>query len=551
MNRTIPIAVILACVCAFLLSVGEANSLAGDAAAVSSADSNETGDIGILTPPAPATPRINGPKVFGVRPGSPFLYTIPVSGERPIVYSADQLPAGLSLDTATGEVTGNAPAAGRYTVTLRARNKVGEADKSLIIIAGDQICLTPPMGWNSWNCWGGSVSQDKVLSSAAAMVEKGLSQHGWSYINIDDGWQGVRGGEFNAIQPNRKFADIKALADRIHAMGLRFGIYSTPWSGTYAGHIGSSCNNEDGTYDWIAAGKHNDDMTYSGKSGDFHTNGKFPFLTQDARQWAAWGVDYLKYDWHPIDIPAVQAMNEALRGSGRDIVYSLSNGASFESAPDYARLSNLWRTSGDITDHWKSMIGEVTAAEKWGQFCGPGHYNDPDMLVVGRVGWGNPQPTRLTHNEQYTHISFWCLFNAPLLIGCDLAQLDDFTLNLLTNDEVLALDQDSLAVQAHMVSHLIYKSTTADRETEVWAKPLDDGSLAVGLFNLGPESAACSIGWADLGLKGPHLVRDLWRQKDLGKFDGVFDSNVPSHGVTLVRIASPEHPAASPPAESR
>ena len=235
------------------------------------------GDIGILTPPPPATPRINGPKVFGVRPDSPFLYTIPVSGERPIAYSADHLPAGLSVDAATGQITGKAPDAGRYTVTLRARNKLGEVDKPFEIVVGDQVCLTPPMGWNSWNCWGGSVSQDKVLSSATAMVEKGLSQHGWSYVNIDDGWQGVRGGEFKAIQPNKKFPDIKALADKIHAMGLRFGIYSTPWYGTYAGHIGSSCNNEEGTYDWVESGKHDDVFTYSGRSSDHFTNGNTLF----------------------------------------------------------------------------------------------------------------------------------------------------------------------------------------------------------------------------------------------------------------------------------
>src|SRR5512142_471199 len=162
----------------------------------------------ILTPPAPATPRINGPGVFGVRPGAPFLYAIPATGRRPMTFAVEGLPGGLAVDATTGRITGSLAQPGDYPVTLRAQNALGAATRRFRIVAGDRIALTPPMGWSSWNCWGDAVSQEKVLSSARAMVERGLRDHGWTYINIDDGWQGPRGGEFNAIQPNRKFSQM-------------------------------------------------------------------------------------------------------------------------------------------------------------------------------------------------------------------------------------------------------------------------------------------------------------------------------------------------------
>ncbi|HWA87096.1 MAG TPA: putative Ig domain-containing protein, partial [Opitutus sp.] len=212
----------------------------------------------ILTPPTPATPRINGPGIFGVRPGAPFLYTIPATGRRPLMFAVDALPDGLAVNTTTGRITGRLSTAGTYAVTLHAKSALGEAQKKFRIVVGDRIALTPPMGWSSWNCWGDAVSQEKVLSSARAMAAKGLRDHGWTYINIDDGWQGPRGGEFNAIQPNKKFPDMRALGDELHALGLKFGLYSSPWRGTYAGYPGGSSDNADGTYPWVAAGDVNE-----------------------------------------------------------------------------------------------------------------------------------------------------------------------------------------------------------------------------------------------------------------------------------------------------
>ena len=222
-------------------------------------------------------------------------------------------------------------------------------------------------------------------------------------------------------------------------------------------------------------------------------------------------------------------MREALDKVHRDIVYSLCQygmGDVWQWGADVG--GNSWRTTGDIRDTWSSMakIGFAQAGHE--QYAGPGHWNDPDMLVVGMVGWGNLHPTKLTPNEQYTHISLWCLLSAPLLIGCDMAQLDDFTLNLLTNDEVLEVNQDPLGKQARRVAQT--------DNLEVWAKEMENGSLAVGLFNRGEVESKVAANWSDLRLTGKQIVRDLWRQKDLGEFDAQFATNVARHGAVLVRL---------------
>ncbi|HEY2148708.1 MAG TPA: putative Ig domain-containing protein, partial [Pirellulales bacterium] len=206
------------------------------------ADSPNTAAV-IRTPKPPAAPRINGPRVYGERPGRPFLFTIPVTGERPIVYSADGLPEGLSLDGKTGRITGSVARPGEYRVSLAASNSIGRHTERLVIKIGEQICLTPPMGWNSWNCFGAKVDQQKMAAQADAMASSGLVQHGWTYINIDDAWQGRRGGPDHVLQPNEKFPDIKRLCDDIHALGLKAGIYSTPWVTSYARYAGGSAEN--------------------------------------------------------------------------------------------------------------------------------------------------------------------------------------------------------------------------------------------------------------------------------------------------------------------
>lgn len=480
----------------------------------------------ILTPPAPKTPRINGPSVYGVRPGSPFQYLIPATGERPMSYGVDGLPDGLMIDAHTGIIRGALPEPGEYVVTLRAKNALGAAEKQLRIRCGDTIALTPPMGWNSWNCWGSSVSAEKVLRSAKALVDSGLAQHGWTYINIDDGWQGARSGPNQALVGNEKFLDMKGLCDQVHALGLKIGIYSTPWISSYANFAGGSSDDPKGA--WSRSLDHE-------KSKRF---GRTSFAQADAKQWGAWGIDYLKYDWHPIDVPHVEEMSKALRASGRDIIFSLSNSAPFEHAADWARLANCWRTTGDIwdywdqTDHdWRFGVSEIAFnQDRWARFGGPGHWNDPDMLVVGQVGWGpNLHATHLSPDQQYAHISMWCLLSAPLLIGCDLEQLDEFTRNLLTNDEVLALQYDANGQQAVRVATI--------GAVDVYLKQLADGGRAIGFFNRGKTPSKFTFNKLNrLNFVGEWTVRDLWRQTDLGTTKGSLDLDVPAEGVVLLKL---------------
>jgi alpha-galactosidase len=482
----------------------------------------------ILTPPTPPTPAIHGPKIFGVHPGSPFLYSIPATGDRPMTFAATHLPTGLKLDKTTGRITGTLNQRGDFPVTLIAKNHLGKAQRPFTIRVSDEIGLTPAMGWNSWNIWATGINQERVLAAAHAMVDSGLAQHGFSYINLDDGWQGTRGGPLNALQPNPAiFPDMKRLADQVHDLGLKIGIYHTPWVTSYGGRTGGSSDDPTGAWDRAT-------MNTGPKNKKQYpfAIGKYHFNRQDAQQFAAWGMDYLKFDWAPIEAPETREEQEALRATHRDILFSLSNNATNTLLGNIAEVSpyaNSWRISNDINDKWSTIQRNGFHKDAWAPFARPGHFNDPDMLVVGVVGLGKPpHPTLLTPDEQYSHISLWCLSASPLLLGNDLTQLDAFTKSLLTNDEVLDLDQDTLGKQATDVAH----SDTLP----VYAKPLEDGTWAVGLFNLTDAPATVTLHLSDLGLKGPQTVRDLWRQKDIGQRTGEFSAPVNPHGVVLIRL---------------
>lgn len=492
----------------------------------------------ILTPKAPDTPRINGPRIYGATPGADFLFRIPASGVRPMTFSAEGLPKGLSLDKETGIITGSVKKAGEYAVTLKAKNSLGENERIFRIVIGNKIALTPPLGWNSWNCWGNSVDQEKVMSSAQAILDKGLADYGWSFVNIDDGWQGLRGGKFNAIQPNKKFPDIKALVDFLHSNGLKAGIYSGPWVITYAGHIGTGCENPEGKYWWVEQGKTNEnDRMEKDPEGkitrkDLRYFGEYSFAKQDAAQLAEWGFDYLKYDWYLCDRWHLNDMGNALRATGRDIIYSFSNSAKLSMGPDLAKEAQCWRTTGDIRDEWKNMseIG-FKGQDQWAAYKRPGNWPDADMLVVGKVGWGpKTHSSRLTADEQYTHITLWSILASPLLIGCDIANMDDFTLSLLCNNEVIDVNQDPLGYQASRIY--------GDDNYATYLKPLEDGSVAIAMFNLSDKPRKIGFDCYSLGLLGNQTIRDLWRQKDIAAVGckDRWETEVASHGVVFVKV---------------
>lgn len=469
----------------------------------------------LLTPPAPPTPRINGPRVIGARPGNPFLFCVPVTGERPMKVTTMGLPKGLGLDPATGIITGTTPAAGTYEVTLTATNARGRATRELSIVAGNILALTPPMGWNSWNCFASKVTREDILRQANAMATSGLRDHGYAYINIDDFWMPknedtdptLHGPERDAngrINSNARFPDMPGLTASIHKLGLKAGIYSSPGPKTCGGCI-SSWQHE----------------------------------KQDAERFAEWGFDYLKYDWCSYNQVVsgnyedkayakkpYMVMGEHLRKQKRDIVFSMCQYGMAKVWEWGSEVGgNTWRTTNDIGDSWNSMstIGFSQAGHE--PFVKPGCWNDPDMMIAGWV-WG--RFTNLSDDEQYTHVTLWSLQAAPLLLGCDLTHVDEFTMNLLGNDEVIEVNQDPLGRMAGRIA------TRGD--TQVWAKPMSDGSMAVGLFNLGDETVPVSITWNELKLTGTQQVRDLWRQKNIGTQADGFSVDIPRHGVMLIRL---------------
>ena len=461
----------------------------------------------ILTPPAPQTPRYNGPLVFGVRPGSPVVFRLAFSGEKPMKYSVEGLPEGVVLDADKGVLSGSCAVKGDYPLIFTATNAKGTARAEFTLKVGDQIALTPPMGWNSWNCWGLSVSQEKVMASAAAFINAGLADYGYSYINIDDAWEADERTPDGRIEANEKFPDMKGLGDWLHSNGLKFGIYSGPGDRTCGGYIASLGHEK-----------------------------------QDAEVWASWGVDYLKYDWCSYSkvfeasrdkseaayIRPYLKMQQFLREQPRDIFYSLCQygwGRVWEWGAFID--ANSWRTSGDISDTWESIstIGFDLQRELY-PYAGPGHWNDPDMLVVGKVGWSsNLRDSRLTPDEQYTHISLWSLLAANMLIGCPVDQIDEFTFNLLCNNEVNAVNQDILGHQA--------RQDVVEGGLQIWSRDLYDGGRAVGLFNVGDKVMPVNLREAlgKIGITAP-VVRDLWRQQDIPA-DATYQ--LPSHGVLYVK----------------
>jgi alpha-galactosidase len=486
----------------------------------------------ILTPAPPARPRINGAKVFGVRPGHPVLYTIAATGRRPMKFSAENLPQGLHLDEQTGRITGSLARRGTYRLTLRAENAAGRSELELRLVVGDEILLTPLLGCNTWGGWGSRVTEANLRAAAEAMVKTGLINHGWQYVNIDDGWQGRRGGRHNAIQPNDKFGNMRELCDYIHGLGLKAGIYSTPWISSYAGFVGGSSDDPQGA--WPSSKKPRNGLRH----------GKYSFETNDARQWAEWGFDYAKYDWGVDSVEVTRRMADALAAYERDIVLELSNSVPLAQAADYSRLAQLSRTTGDLVDLWDRSLMDPALRrwavgirevwlkhDAWAPHQRPGHWNHACNLRVGLLGgWRNQplSPSRLTPDEQYTHISLWCLWSSPMIIGTPIERLDPFTLSLLSNDEVLEINQDPLGKQARRIEL---------PGGEALVKELEDGSKAVGLFNVGAVPSSVTVRWADLNLSGRRQVRDLWRQKDLGVHPSGYTTPVRPHGVVLVRVA--------------
>ena len=476
----------------------------------------------ILTPKPGPAPRIHGTKIFGVRPGSPFLFTIPATGKKPLHYELLYSPGGLKCDPVTGQITGIIDKPGEYNTILKVSNEIGSVRRPFKIVCGDKLALTPQMGWNSWYVWENHVT-DKIMRDAAdAMVNSEMINHGYMYINIDDCWASKPGSDDSTlvaeprdskgtINSNKRFPDMKALADYIHSKGLKAGIYTSPGTLTCGGFAGAYQHEE-----------------------------------QDARQFAEWGFDFLKYDWCSYGKIAgidksletyqkpYRQMGDILKSLDRDIVFNLCQygmGDVWKWGDEVG--GQCWRTSGDLGFELDRIFDVALKNSEYRQYSKPGAWNDPDYIQIGWIGnaskQGIPELTPMPKDMQYAYMSLWSLMAAPLIYSGDMTKLDEFTLNVLCNPEVIEVNQDPLGESGLVIP--------LDAQRFIMVKNLEDGSKAVGLFNRGKKAAEVVVDLTSLKLYEKQLIRDIWHQKDLGIFDKEYSAQVPAQGVVMVKIS--------------
>ncbi len=503
-------------------------------------------NLAALEPWDQGAPQIHGPDIYGASAKKPFLYTVPSTGERPIRFSAKALPDGLRIDAASGQITGSVAKDGEYQILLQAENRHGRAEKEFCIAIGKGLVLTPLMGWSSWNAWECFVDDSKVRSAADWLVKTGLASRGYSYVNIDAGWQGRRGGKHNAIQPNRKFPDMKALSNYIHASGLKFGLYSTPWTSSW-GQVDKKLLEEWGAERLTGCSSGEPDPAFKINSlADGRYVGINKHEAEDVAQWVEWEVDFLKYDWLPTDPVSTERMGRALKAADRDIVLSLCSHARLANIETFRKWAHIWRGINDMVPTYASVVLNAFSAddfwqEYWRPHIGPGSWRCLDMFALGPT-FGtatNCQPNRLSHDEQITNMTAWVLYPSPLVISCDLSGLSDFELRLFGNEEVIAVNQDRLGKPATRIYEQRGQQTGSERpqvNRRVWARPLADGSFAVGLFNLADSPDEFPLDFSLLGISGTAAVRNLWERRDIGRIRDRLSINVPAHGAQLLRI---------------
>lgn len=476
----------------------------------------------ILMPAPKPQPRINGPLVYGCRPGHPFLYRIPCQGERPIRFSVKELPASLKLDPLSGIITGTVPEKGEYDILIQANNSKGKDSRKFKIVAGDKLALTPPMGWNHWYAHYDRITDKMMREAADIMISSGMADVGYQYVNIDDCWMNapkhndpkrigpLRDNQGNII-PNSYFPNMKSLTDYIHDKGLKAGIYTSPGTLTCGGFAGA-----------------------------------FQHEEQDAKQFAEWGFDFLKYDWCSYrkiagkdnSIKAYQKpyrqMGTILKSLDRDMVFNLCQygmGDVWKWGGEVG--GHCWRTSGDLGFELDRIFDVALKNSEHRQYSKPGEWNDPDYIQIGWIGsahkQGIPELSPMPEAMQYAYMSLWSLMAAPLIYSGDMSKLDEFTLNVLCNPEVIDVNQDPLGECG-----LVLKKSES---CFLMVKNLADGSKAVGLFNRGKNAAEVEVNRAELKISGKQSVRDLWHRKDLGIYKEKYIAQVPAQGVVMIKIS--------------
>lgn len=460
-------------------------------------------------------PKINTPSIYGASSGKPFLLKIAVTGKKPIRYSVlPKLPDGLELDSETGIISGSVKSDGNYRLTIVAENSIGTDKKELLIeIKKDNVLRTPLMGWTSWNAYRNTITQEKILKTAEIMIESGLADYGYQYVNVDSGWQGIYGGKFDAIMPNEKFPDMKLMCEKIHSMGLKAGIYSTPMLKAWGGGEYPGCTTEQL------------DLKYSNAYFGIGTVHK---EQNNVDQWDEFGFDYLKYDWSPCDTENADIMRKCLTNSKRDYAYSVTVSAGIEFAEYWRENCNSWRDNLDSDDTYERLLG-LFDSEKWSEHCRAGHYFDLDMLETGSM---YENQCRLTEDEQIMAYTLRSIFPSPIQISCNLEKLTEFDMALLCNEEVISVNQDALGIGAYLISHdkTYDKNYKTEKHIKIYKKPLEDGSYAVAVFNLGETKETVEV-----PLAKKSSVRDLWAKEDLGIFEENVEFIMEPHTVRMIK----------------
>ncbi len=449
-----------------------------------------------MAKPFEGKPQINLAGVYGASPGMPFLLRIPVTGQRPVSCSVDALPAGLTLEG--NIISGCIASEGDYTVTIAAENALGRCEKQVTLeIHPHRVLLTPLLGFTSWNAFGSAVSQEKMIGIARRMMELGICEYGYSYINTDSGWQLAYGGKHDAIMPNAKFPDMKQMTDEIHAMGLKCGIYSTPMLTAWG------CPEELPSIPGCTQGEPDPRFAdINGGIGVIHKE------AGNVRQWAEWGFDYLKYDWRPCDTYNADLMYQELLKANRDFGYCITVHAFLPYCFYWSRVCNSYRCNTDAHGYWDNLLRIYPTYEPFADHVCKGHFFDMDMLDVGscRHPGQPPHYFTLTEDEQLLSYTMRAFFSSPLQISSSLVNISDFELSMYCNDEIIAINQDTRFDPARR-DHAL---EPACGSIHVYKRQLADGSTALAVFNVGETEE-------DLVLRQDQDVtfRDVWAKKDL------------------------------------
>ena len=444
-------------------------------------------------------PRIQSPGVHGASPGKPILYRVPVLGERPMTFSVTGLPEGLTMNE-KGIFSGAIAAEGNYTVTFRAENARGVDEKEITFeIAPDHVMITPMMGYTTWTAYVLEASDACIRETAQVLEDSGMAEYGYNYVNIDSSWQDDFDEDKGYVTPNEKFPDMKKLCEDLHALGFKVGIYSTPLY-TAFGSVDESKNTG------VTRGAVDPRFPipkeverYIGICMEHHEK-------EHAAYWADCGFDYLKYDWVPCDTYNAHLMKEALLTSPRDFAYCVTTAALFEYVEYWSKHCCLYRNGPDAWGNWDNFLSVINDKDRYLPYVNPCHYYDMDMMSVGEA-----QPcfsSIPSHDEMLSMYSMHVIFPSSIQITCRMKDLTDWDLDMLCNEEIIAVNQDP----ACLPSQPFFEEKSDKGRIKVYKRPLHDGSYALGIFNLGETDMTYTL---PDDMPSAATVRDLWAKEDI------------------------------------